>query len=143
MALRVVAIFAFLTTLFFSISIIPGIAGGPPIEVAPVCAPMPQPCAPPACGPIGPQNPLRDLWRLAWRMHQYLRDCNRHTVGHNGWDPSSSPKTSLVQAQFLCPSMPSSMCSAHLRAAYMWINGALRAAHVRSSGVCSYWDYQM
>ena len=57
MALRVVAIFAFLTTLLFSISIIPGIAGGPPTEVAPVCAPIQQPCGPPACGALGPQNP--------------------------------------------------------------------------------------
>ncbi|MFH0960414.1 MAG: hypothetical protein V1897_17105 [Pseudomonadota bacterium] len=56
MALRVVAIFAFLTTLFFTFSIVPGIAGGPPMEVAPYCAPAP--CAPPTCGPMGPPSPF-------------------------------------------------------------------------------------
>ncbi|MCX5872330.1 MAG: hypothetical protein NTY51_03715 [Deltaproteobacteria bacterium] len=58
MALRVVAIFAFLTTLLLSVSIIPGIAGGPPAEIGPFCAPAPQPCAPPTCGPTGPPSPF-------------------------------------------------------------------------------------
>ncbi|MGC8605327.1 MAG: hypothetical protein ACP5VS_16790 [Desulfomonilaceae bacterium] len=57
MALRVVAIFAFLTTLLFLITTSIGTAGGPPNQ--PTCAPMPQPCcAPPACGQMGP-SPCR------------------------------------------------------------------------------------
>lgn len=56
MALRVVAIFAFLTTLFLSVSIVSGVAGGPPEQIAPYCAPAP--CAPPTCGPMGPPSPF-------------------------------------------------------------------------------------
>lgn len=61
MALRVVAIFAFFTTLLFSVSIVSGVAGGPPMEVAPFCAPAPcapPTCAPPTCGPTGPPSPF-------------------------------------------------------------------------------------
>lgn len=58
MALRVVAIFAFLTSLLFLVSINSVIAGGPPMEAAPYCAPAPQPCAPPTCGPMGPSSPF-------------------------------------------------------------------------------------
>ncbi len=58
MALRVVAIFAFLTTLLFSISLAIGVAGGPPPAPTPACAPAIQPCCPPPCGAMRPPSPF-------------------------------------------------------------------------------------